>query len=127
MYLSKTHASFEEYSIVPIPLHPKKERQRGFNQSTYIARLLSSYMNIPLLTDALIRIRQTKTQAFISKDKRVENVQNSFLVSNPEKIKGKNILLIDDVSTSGATLNAAAQELKKEGARHIVGLVVAKA
>ena len=113
--------------LVPIPLHPARERQRGFNQSFLLAEKLAKNFNLNL-TNSLSREKNTKPQAEIEDfKKRQENVIDCFSVKNIDEIKGKNILLVDDVSTSGSTLNEAAKVLKKAGAKKIIGLVAARA
>jgi ComF family protein len=116
--------------MIPIPLHPKKERERGFNQSLLIAEALRDFLSgsPPLISQILVRVKNTKAQAEIKdSDKRKENVRSCFAVKNPSEIKGKNIILIDDVFTSGATANEAVRTLKTAGARRILVLVLAKA
>lgn len=113
--------------IAPIPLHSARERQRGFNQSSLLAEKLAENLNLRIVT-SLIREKNTKPQAEIEGlEKRQENIAGCFNVKNNDEIKGKNILLIDDVFTSGSTLNEAAKVLKAAGAKKIIGLVVARA
>jgi competence protein ComFC len=118
---------FSDFVLVPIPLDGKKLKWRGFNQTEEIARELSSLLKIPLMVDCLIKIRVTKDQVELSEKERLENVKGAFFVKNKEKIKGKNLLLVDDVFTTGATMKEAARVLKEAGAKKIVGIVVAKA
>ncbi len=94
--------------IIPIPLHPIKFHQRGFNQSEAIGKGLSEALNIPQVLDVLLRNKMTSTQTKKSRYARMENVGDAFCVEHPEKIQGKHILLIDDVITTGATLEACA-------------------
>ncbi|MCQ2271502.1 MAG: ComF family protein [Bacteroidales bacterium] len=97
--------------IIPIPLHPKKMKIRGYNQSEWIAKGLSTSMDIPYLTDVLIRSEFTETQTKKSRFNRWENVKEVFAVDNVETVKGKHILLCDDVLTTGATTEAAISKL----------------
>ncbi len=98
--------------IVPIPLHPKRLYQRGYNQSLKIANGLSKTMNKPVLIDAVQRIVNTTTQTKTkSKIDRFENVKNAFHIANPELLKDKHILLVDDVITTGATIEACATKI----------------
>ena len=90
--------------LVPVPLHPKRLRQRGFNQAEQICIGIQSVTHIPIDTQHLLRIRNNPHQSHTLFDKRMQNVQNLFRVSHPEEWKGKHILLIDDIITSGATL-----------------------
>ena len=92
--------------IVPIPLHPTRKYKRGYNQSSKIAQGLSTSMNKPWYDDAITRIINTTTQTKKSKADRFENVKNAFHISKPNLLKGKHILLVDDVITTGATLEA---------------------
>ncbi|MFZ4401132.1 MAG: ComF family protein [Bacteroidales bacterium] len=92
--------------IIPVPLHPKKQKKRGFNQSEVFAIGLSASMNIPIDTQTLIRTFASETQTKKSRFKRWENVKEIFSLQNPETLKNKHILLVDDVITTGATIEA---------------------
>ncbi len=110
--------------LIPVPLHRRRFLERGFNQS----QLLGARIPLPSLDQALSRTRYTPPQAQLSPDQRKNNLHRAFQ-ANPRQIKmirSKKILLIDDVYTTGTTLNTAAQVLKKAGAREIWGLVLAK-
>lgn len=100
-------------SIVPVPLHPKKEKTRGYNQSWHIAKGLSRALNRPLLVNNLIRTHYNDSQTRRGRFERWENVSELFLVKNPEELRGQHILLVDDVVTTGATIEACAQALQK--------------
>lgn len=97
--------------ILPIPLHPRKQRKRGYNQSEWIAMGLSEGLGKPYLTDVLVRTHFTDTQTKKSRFNRWENVKEVFAVQNPEKIRYKHVLVCDDVLTTGATMEAAIQHL----------------
>ena len=97
--------------IIPIPLHKKKERKRGYNQSEWIAKGLSVGMQIPYNTKLLVRTEFTETQTRKSRFHRWENVKKVFQVVDADALKNKHILLCDDVLTTGATLEAAIQKL----------------
>jgi ComF family protein len=90
--------------LVPVPLHPRRLRQRGFNQAEYICKGLHEMTKIPIDTDHLVRIKNNPHQSRSKFDKRYENVKDLFAVRYPEEWKSKHILLVDDVITSGATL-----------------------
>ncbi len=97
--------------IIPVPLHKKKLHIRGFNQSDIIAEGIGDAMNVQAITDTLIRTEHTETQTKKSRYTRWENVKGKFDIHNPHTIEGKHILLVDDVLTTGATLEACAQTL----------------
>jgi len=100
--------------IVPVPLHPSKERKRGYNQSEMIALGLSESMNKPLDTESFGRKKFTETQTKKTRYKRWENVDSIFKVSEKGAFENKHVLLVDDVITTGATIEACAQEILKE-------------
>ena len=97
--------------IIPVPLHPKKLKQRGYNQSEAIAEGLSRGMGVPYNTQAVVRQIFTETQTKKSRINRWENVKDVFEVTCPSSLKNKNILLCDDVLTTGATIEAIAQKI----------------
>ena len=97
--------------LVPIPLHPKKEKIRGYNQSHVIAEGISEIMNIPITEKCLVRSVFTETQTKKSREDRWQNVKDIFNIENPEKLENKHILLVDDVLTTGATLMSAGKAL----------------
>ncbi len=92
--------------LVPLPLYADKEKKRGYNQATIICTGVSAAMHIPVLTGNVTRRRFTATQTRKHRTERWENVEGSFIISNPNALKGKRILLVDDVITTGATLEA---------------------
>jgi ComF family protein len=102
--------------LVPLPLFPQKERKRGYNQAAIICEGMSEVMDVPVLKDTLLRQRFTETQTKKHRQERWENVEGSFVVKNEATIRGKKLLLIDDVVTTGATFEAGgAALLKVEG------------
>lgn len=104
--------------IVPVPLHPARLRRRGYNQSTIIAEGIASVLNKPIHDKALRRIKYTSTQTRRGRYDRWKNVEGLFECSNPHSIENKHILLVDDVVTTGSTLEAAGSSLlKHEGVR----------
>jgi ComF family protein len=117
--------------LIPVPLHSRKLRARGFNQSELLADFLGENlapgMAFPVVKDALNRRRSTLSQMKIQNyQERQKNIQGAFAVLKPEEIKRKNILLVDDVATTGATLLECARALKSAGARKISAIVVAR-
>ena len=98
-------------TIVPVPLHKKKYMQRGYNQSEQFAIGLSGSMNIPVDKHLLTRTKATETQTRKSRFRRYQNVREIFTTSNPETFRGKHLLLVDDVITTGATLESCIQAL----------------
>ncbi|HEY0740125.1 MAG TPA: phosphoribosyltransferase family protein [Chryseosolibacter sp.] len=101
--------------IVPVPLHPSKRKKRGYNQSEEFGKGLSEVLEIPCTEKFLKRIKATSTQTRKSKLSRWENVSEVFEVQQEEELKGKRVLLVDDVVTTGATLEACGQKLLKAG------------
>lgn len=124
--LSGNNPDFPNFIIIPIPLERKRLKWRGFNQAEEIAKELANFFEIPLISDCLIKIRETLPQTELSEKERKENLKGAFLVKNKEKIKKKKILLVDDVYTTGSTLEEAARVLKEAGAKEIIGIVVAR-
>lgn len=105
--------------IVPVPLHPHKQRKRGYNQSEWIARGLAESMGKSLSADNLYRKMHTSTQTRKNRYERWQNVEGIFGVKNPDEFSGKHILLVDDVITTGSTLEASAFQLLKINATRV--------
>jgi ComF family protein len=98
-------------AILPVPLHPTKERQRGYNQVSLFCEGISSAMEIPWLKENLVRNRATETQTHKTRFERWENVGSVFQISDPETLEGKHVLLCDDVITTGSTLEACTRAI----------------
>ena len=113
------------FLLVPLPLHKFRHRWRGFNQAEILCQELSNNLNLKIL-DCLKRSRQTKTQKNLKKEARLKNVVGAFDFKKNLNIYGHKIILVDDVTTTGATLLEAAKVLKKNGAAQVVCLTVAK-
>lgn len=112
--------------IVPIPLHPKRRHDRGFNQAELLGRTLAHQIRIPFSKRVLIRNRSTPPQVGLTDSRRWENVRNAFQCVDSGRITDLRILLIDDVMTTGATAASAARTLMKNGARRVSVLTVAR-
>ena len=121
--------AFQHATVVPIPLYPKRERTRGFNQTTRIAQALctnSQDHTLRVDTSLLIRIKDTHSQTQqYSRADRIKNMQGAFQVPDSAQVYGKDIVLLDDVVTTGATFGAARSALKQAGARHVLCIAVA--
>lgn len=113
--------------IVPVPLHIVRKRDRGFNQAEYITREISKNMNWKHLPNLIKRKRFTETQTKLNKEQRKINVSLAFKVNPKYEIKGKNILLVDDVFTTGATANSIALALKEKQVNKIYVFTIARA
>lgn len=112
--------------LVPVPLHQKRLRERGYNQSNLLARELSKLINLPVVDDCLIRQQHTPPQAKTATvNERRNNVVSAFTCRD-HRLRTKQVLLIDDVATSGATLDACAAMLKAAGTTSVWGLVMAR-
>ncbi len=99
--------------VVPVPLHPRKEKKRGYNQSEIFGKAIAESMNAVLYADVLYRTTASETQTKKSRYRRWENVKEIFALKNQELLRGKHVLLVDDVITTGATIEACAQILSQ--------------
>mgnify|MGYP000918051401 CR=1 FL=1 len=113
--------------IISVPLHKQKEKKRGYNQAYLISKELSKIMHIPEESNLLIRIKNTPSQSLLHKNERCNNIKNAFKVTDVNNVEGKNILLIDDVLTTGSTVNECSKVLKKAGASKVDIAVIAVA
>jgi ComF family protein len=111
--------------IVPIPIGEQKRLERGYNQAERLAKPLAELLEIPFRSDALIRINEISSQVGLNHVERQENVRQAFVANSPQ-VKGRIVLVVDDVYTSGATMEAAATELMAAGAKRVYCLTVAK-
>lgn len=111
--------------IVPIPIGEQKRLERGYNQAERLAKPFSELLEIPFTSEALIRINEISSQVGLNHEQRQENVRQAF-VARAQEVKDKRVLLVDDVFTSGATMEAAATELVAAGAKKVFCLTVAK-
>ena len=116
--------------IVPIPMHPKKKRQRGYNQSELLARQAAQFLQKEVRTDILIKTKNTKSQSLLKREERLINLESAFEVNDDIAINNtykKSILLVDDVLTTGTTINTCAKVLKDNGFSFVYALVIAMA
>jgi ComF family protein len=113
-------------TLLPIPLGKKRLRERGYNQVAMIAVPLSIQLGLDYIPSALARARDTRSQVGLSASERQQNVKGAF-IADKKKVSGRNILLMDDVSTTGSTLSSAAEALYSAGARDVFALTVARA
>jgi ComF family protein len=109
--------------IIPVPLHLKRLRQREFNQTALIGRRLSTELGIPMIMNCLTKAKETAAQTSLKRDERLKNVKKTFAVL--KNLDGKNVLLIDDVITTGATVKECSDVLIKAGAKKVVVLALA--
>lgn len=117
----------DNFLTIPVPLHPKRLQERGFNQSLLLARHVARQLHTELDYLSLRRVRDTVPQTGLGKEERRKNVRGAFHVKAPDVVKEKVVLLVDDVSTTGNTLNECARVLRKSGCNRIFCLVLAKA
>ena len=108
--------------LVPVPLSPERFSERGYNQAEIIAKAISEKFNIPLRTDILIKIKDTRPQSTLSRNEREANIKDAYNCT--KDVCGKNIILIDDVFTTGYTLDYCAKALKEQGADNVIAITV---
>lgn len=119
-------STFNNFSLIPVPLHKKKLRQRGFNQAQELAKELSETLKIPIINNVLIKIKQTPAQMELKKEEREKNIRGVFSCQKPDLIRDKKILLVDDVLTTGSTMEECTRALKGAGAKEVWGIVAAR-
>ena len=112
--------------IIPVPLHRKRERERGFNQAKLLANVISRYYEIPVIS-ALERTKDTKAQFDLPRKERFKNVTGAFRVSNIKAVYNKRVLLLDDIYTTGSTIRECSKALRIAGARRIETLTLSRA
>ncbi len=113
--------------IIPVPLHPKRKKMRGFNQAKIIAEKLARLRGIKLEDGVLAKVKNVPPQTLLEMDEREENVSGAFRVVDEDKIRGKTIILVDDVYTTGSTVKECSSVLRKAGAKEIRAITVAQA
>ena len=114
------------FVLMPVPLHRKRLKWRGFNQAEEIALQLSLFFKMPLISDCLLKTKQTLPQVQLSEKERTDNVKSAFVCQNKNLIKEKKILLVDDVFTTGSTMEECARVLKDSGAKEVWGIAAAR-
>ena len=112
--------------VCPVPLHPRRQRERGFNQSELLARSLAAHFGAELAPHLLARVRDTAPQIDLPRAERQANVRGAFAVPKPEKAAGKSVLVVDDVFTTGATLRECARVLRRAGASRVLIFTLAR-
>ena len=125
-YFNLLNLKLENFIVVPVPLHKKRFRERGFNQSELLGKKIAIGLNLPIEINTLIKIKNTAAQTEVkNKNNREKNLIGCFDLKN-ENLKGKNILLIDDVHTTGATAKTISEMLKTNGTKKIIVLVAGR-
>ena len=114
-------------ALIPVPLHPKRKRERGFNQARVLAKELSRLKGLPLEDLVLRKMKNVPPQTSLERDERMKSVRGVYAVSKREKIQGKTILLVDDVYTTGSTLKECSRELLNAGAKEVRAITIAQA
>lgn len=113
-------------AIVPVPLHPRKRRERGFNQAELLATRLGRVVGVPVLTRTVRRVKDTATQTRLDAEHRRQNLRDAFAVRRPGDVGGRRLVLVDDVFTTGVTLDSCARVLHVAGGTTITALTVAR-
>lgn len=126
-HLTETVAVWQPEVIVPVPLHPRRLRDRGFNQAILLGTLLSKTWQIPIARTALARTRWTVPQIELHHAEREANVRGAFAVTHPETVAGRRVLLLDDVLTTGSTVAECARVLRRAKAAEVLVIAVARA
>lgn len=112
--------------VIPVPMYKDKKARRGYNQTELFAKNLAEKLELEYMENSLIKFQENKTQSLLPQNERAKNVRDVFKIENSFKIKDKKIILIDDIYTTGATINACSKLLKKAGVSKITALVIAK-
>jgi ComF family protein len=121
-----TNDIWENSVLIPVPLEKSKLKSRGYNQSEELAKELSLVLKVPAISDCLIKIKKTESQAELKKEQREKNLAKAFTIKNPEKLSGKKIFLVDDVYTTGSTMQECTRVLRNAGAKQVWGICLAR-
>lgn len=122
----KNNIAIQVDGMVPIPLYKKDLHKRGYNQAKLLAKHISAQLEIPVYSDVLLKVKPTGKQHKLSFEERRTNLMGAFQIKNTSVIQDKTLLLIDDVYTTGRTMNICGELLKQSGAKCIIGLTAAK-
>jgi ComF family protein len=114
-------------AIIPVPLHPKRERERGYNHARLIAKFLAGYKNVQLLDKHLVKVKNVPPQMSLALQDRLQSVKGAFAINLSEQIRDKIILCVDDVFTTGATMGECSRLVIEAGAQEVRGLTIAQA
>lgn len=112
-------------AILPVPLSMRRLKHRSYNQTQLLAGILSRKLSLPVFSQVLEKVKETPPQSRLSAEKRHENVKDAYRVSNQVSLKGKRVLLIDDVITTGATVNACTRVLRRAGVKQVYVMAIA--
>lgn len=125
MFVTYLKEGFACDCIIPIPLHPKRQKERGYNQAELLGNELAKMLKLPLYDSVALRTFETPSQTLLNRKEREENLKNAFEIKNKKLIKNKVILLIDDVFTTGATMEYCSSKLLEAGAKQVFCLTLA--
>jgi ComF family protein len=114
-------------AVIPVPLHPAKEKSRGFNQARLLAGRLARHKNIRLLEGRLVKVRATAAQTSLEARERAINLKGAFQIKKSVGLEGKVVLLVDDVYTTGSTIRECSRALKKAGVKEVRAVTIARA
>lgn len=123
---TNTDSIWENSVLIPVPLHEKKLRQRGYNQSEELAKELAKILKIPVISNFLVKIKSTESQMHLKKEAREKNLLGAFAIKKPFDFAQGKIFLVDDVYTTGSTMEECAKVLRKAGAKTVWGIAVAR-
>ena len=112
--------------LIPVPISNKRKRKRGYNQSELICKELSTKLDVPICMNVVIKYKDNKSQSTLNKAERIKNVEDVYIIKNINKIKDKKVLLVDDIYTTGSTVNEIANNLIKSGAKDVGIITIAK-
>jgi ComF family protein len=119
-FIDRHHVPLQKFNLIsPVPLHPARLRERGYNQSALLSLALGRHYGILHTENLLLRQKMTQTQTELGAKQRWTNMDGAFRIKNPSDLEGKNVMLVDDLYTTGATVHSAAETLKKAGAAQV--------